>query len=506
MARKKKTGGKEEKDNGNDKSKPVKKATDHSQISELVFNHAPTNEHGVTGASTRWSLNSIRGKLRTRYSGWEEIEQAMKDQAQAAIASADNNGTGADWENAEDRLRHEMDRQKNDRYTANDRRTQHFDRRDNEARHEDFLYYQNITNRNARSRMLDPIKRQAAEKERQGRRHAYKLELCLGQDYDHFDWLHDLLEYYDNRGIADSDYRKGRTDRLSNWIPEKERRYPPVLGPGDLHLWTPRRRRVACGLRPRNNDPYDEAGDAEIDEDGKFDDEAPTVPPIDRSGEAVDDHGLYLNSKGDQELGPLVFELDNAAIEQERNRIDSKAKHADDDAVVEATHNARRLREKGKYAGTRPNTSNIRIRRGQEGEGITEDRWREIQTAAGLFIAAKETSWDWLTSYDCLDRVDQNEMPGIIATSAVRETADLDDDYDLVHEMTDPTESDAAAPPARAAAPKAAKSKRKGKKRKNRSDDDSTTTNRPNKKRKTGNDNAQKIEYPYQRSEFWQRK
>ncbi|KAF1911465.1 hypothetical protein BDU57DRAFT_533567 [Ampelomyces quisqualis] len=172
---------------------------------------------------------------------------------------------------------------------------------------------------------------------------------------------------------------EAEADRLGNTITAKDRLCPPRLGPQDLHLWTPLWRRDPVGLS--------------------------------RYG-------------GNDELERMAFNLDLAAIETER------LKYAGEE------HSMRRVQQRDAYGRIRPNTSNIQMQ--GSGESRTaHDRWREIQTDQGLFIAAKETSWDWLTSYDCLDRVGRHDQLIVIPTSAVRDLQppDPNDGHDGEYDM-----------------------------------------------------------------------
>jgi hypothetical protein len=88
------------------------------------------------------------------------------------------------------------------------------------------------------------------------------------------------------------------------------------------------------------------------------------------------------------------------------------------------------------------------VRHTQDGP-IVENKWRNIQTVEGLFIAAKESSWDWLTSYDCLDRVGRHDMPTVAPTSAVRDEppSDSDGDDDMIWTRDYPSDDDRDLPP-----------------------------------------------------------
>jgi hypothetical protein len=79
----------------------------------------------------------------------------------------------------------------------------------------------------------------------------------------------------------------------------------------------------------------------------------------------------------------------------------------DGDVLEYNSHAERRAAEKQRYWSEgnetlgRPSTSNER----QNGEGEYAESFGQIRTEQGVFIAAKETSQDWLTSYDCLGKL-----------------------------------------------------------------------------------------------------
>ncbi|KAI4624694.1 hypothetical protein J4E83_004370 [Alternaria metachromatica] len=166
------------------------------------------------------------------------------------------------------------------------------------------------------------------------------------------------------------------------------------LGPGDLHLWTPPWRRVPVGLR-------EEAATEDLERE-------------------LED--------------PIRIRVNEEAIEARREEFENIV---DDDVDLEyRTHTERRAAELEAYADTRPSTANIFVRTNAEGGQIDEDRFRRIQTASGVFLAALESSHDWLTSYDCLGLVKICGIPEHFETSAVRDedrfydSPDEDEDFD----------------------------------------------------------------------------
>ncbi|KAF2844782.1 hypothetical protein T440DRAFT_547119 [Plenodomus tracheiphilus IPT5] len=109
-----------------------------------------------------------------------------------------------------------------------------------QARLEDFLYYQNANNRWDRLRVLDPDKKERADAERLQRQRPYILD--AESDKQYHKWLHLVLDTYDMRGVGGDAYRQGNKDALGNDGPAG------LVGPNDLHLWTPRNRRLPVGL------------------------------------------------------------------------------------------------------------------------------------------------------------------------------------------------------------------------------------------------------------------
>jgi hypothetical protein len=244
---------------------------------------------------------------------------------------------------------------------------------------EDWLFYQDFSNRRTRMRLLDRDLRKAVEAERLRRRTPWKF----GGDGDYLDWLHSLLELYDSRDIGGQGYRQGLQGHLGNQIEKKKKGKQeaalPVVGPSELHLWTPRYRRRLVGLRPLTSDD----GDGDVPDD-------------------------FESNR---------FELDEDAIEAKRAETEKKRDTKTKDLEFD-THEARRRNEIETYKnGSRPDTSGTRVIHTSSGT-VVEYRWGQIRTEYGLFISAKESSWDWRTSYDCLGPVMAGWFP---ETSAIRD-------------------------------------------------------------------------------------
>lgn len=155
----------------------------------------------------------------------------------------------------------------------------------------------------------------------------------------------------------------------------------PLVGPGELHLWTPNHRRQLVGLRP-----------SILSDD--------------------DDEDAW------QHFEPHRFKLDDAAIEEKRAAIEKQSDTETQELEIN-THGARRCHEVARYKDNRPDTSGERMINTSNGV-VVENRWGQIRTEQGLFISAKESSWDWRSSYDCLGPVMSGWFP---ETSAIRDEA-----------------------------------------------------------------------------------
>ncbi|KAL1794458.1 hypothetical protein ACET3X_007879 [Alternaria dauci] len=268
-----------------------------------------------------------------------------------------------------------------------DRKNKRFDREKGHAEHdamtdaqeslEDWLYFHDSSKRRRRLRLLSPEGRKLAEQERFQRGTAYKLE-ASGKDSGHYDWVHSLLELYDSRDIGGQNYKQGLHDRLGNSVENsKNGSTSPVVGPDELHMWTPNYRRRLVGLRaPEEDDDSDTSKDIE----------------------------------------PTHFRLNKAAIEARRAAVEKKSDMKTQNLEFD-THEARCRHQVKTYGNSRPDTSADRMTNTLNGVAA-ENRWGEIRTEQGLFISARESSWDWRTSYDCLGPVVSGWFP---ETSAIRD-------------------------------------------------------------------------------------
>jgi hypothetical protein len=129
-------------------------------------------------------------------------------------------------------------------------------------------------------------------------------------------------------------------------------------------------------------------------------------------------------------LDPRRVNLNLEDIEMRRSKLESRRFTTPEDADLDYdNHTERRRREIARFEGSRPNTLALSFIKSAEGVEL-QDRWGDMRTEQGLFIAARESSWDWLTSYDCLDKVRTIDYPRILPISAVRDEPPSDDDDD----------------------------------------------------------------------------
>jgi hypothetical protein len=96
-----------------------------------------------------------------------------------------------------------------------------------QRRLEDFLFYQDSSRRWKRWRAIDPTERSAWQAERRAMRVPYQLLSGPRGEDDYVDWLHSLLDYFDERGIGDPMYKEGLNDQWGN---RKEERAVPEVG------------------------------------------------------------------------------------------------------------------------------------------------------------------------------------------------------------------------------------------------------------------------------------
>ena len=430
-------------------------------LDELGFSHADAREDGGRYPAIDYTLRKIVKYLRDRVNetrenrdtaelqrytydiatlqqevadanqAYEDAKQAERDARTRVGFSPATKTAKAVSETLKNRLKRVQELQRANGFDRAVRESDHVGLVGAQSRLEDFLYFQETIRRWKRHRIIDAEQRVQLEAERLGRKDSYMLA-SDGKDVGHFDWLHSLLEQFDSRGIGDQRYKQGWHDSIGNRIvPYDKQPEPPVVGWQDLHLWTPRYRRCPSGLPRRIN----------TDENG-----------VGRIEDGVEQFEYDTTHEPGDILEPVEIRLDVEGIEAKRKAIESKMVKAMDDqeAPEYKSHTARREAELALYANTRPNTSGFRLSRSSK-DVVAEEPWHKIRTDQGLFIAAKESSWDWLTSYDCLDKV----RPGVILTefpeSAVRDEPDyiLDrgDDYDANDDIDLPETPEDENPP-----------------------------------------------------------
>jgi hypothetical protein len=140
----------------------------------------------------------------------------------------------------EDRMKRLEEFEVNKTFYSGNRQLEHDQFSWAQRRLEDFLFYQDSSRRWKRWRAIDPTERSAWQAERRAMRVPYQLLSGPGGEDDYADWLHSLLNYFDERGIGDPTYKEGFSDQRGN---RKKERAKPEVGPEELHLWTPRYRR-----------------------------------------------------------------------------------------------------------------------------------------------------------------------------------------------------------------------------------------------------------------------
>ncbi|CAE6996264.1 hypothetical protein PTNB85_04901 [Pyrenophora teres f. teres] len=260
--------------------------------------------------------------------------------------------------------------------TAYERRNVHNDLAADQSLLEDFLYYQIAEHRRSRLRVLrDGITGNDAK----------------GKPRGNAKFPHDspetfrrgMLNYYDQRRIGGPEHRSGLTNWVGNVVetPSTDPRRH-LVRPNELHLWTPayRRRPVGLGVTPEENET------------------------------------IVANEPT----------LDEEAIARRWEEIETR--NIPDEGVTYNTHMERREAERERYhvegngGFTRPTTSTILVRDGPNGEE-TVDSFRKIQTREGIFISARESSYDWRTSYDSLGPV-KSGFHSQFTLSEERETID----------------------------------------------------------------------------------
>ncbi|KAH4195330.1 hypothetical protein HBH70_187850 [Parastagonospora nodorum] len=424
-------------------------ATAPLNIPRLEFTRQYTNDDGSPGAREVYYWTAMKKYLKDQQSAMERTRSNWTKQVQWDLLDigglqAEFNRTKGAYENALDAEKEAAKAQgkkshggrsddakaakaahepfktrlakvkavtRNGRSSREVRSDEHYRLAGAQWRLEDFLYYQDSMRRWKRWRYLnpDPAERAAYEAERSRTRISYKLQ-ATGGDGGYEDWMRYMLNYYDRREIGGQRYQSGHVDRLGNVLRDLgTTTQRPQIGSEELHMWTPRPRRWHSGLPPRIG----------VDENGV--------------GEMIDGveqfHYADHPREGDINL-PINLNLNLEEIEKERSKHDDVLlKDSVEKGLGYATHTERRELETARFAGSRPSTLALNSIRSFEGAPYA-DRWGEMRTDQGLFIAAKELSWDWLTSFDCLDKVRPADYPTILPISAVRDEILSSDDDD----------------------------------------------------------------------------
>ncbi|KAH9874746.1 hypothetical protein IAQ61_003936 [Plenodomus lingam] len=241
--------------------------------------------------------------------------------------------------------------------------------------YEDFLFYQNSTHRRQRTWR---VKRQ---RDRKGvaRRKSKGPKLYPYNVADKFVKI--TLDHYDKLRIGGQEYQAGLLDAFGRKL-ETTTVALPQIGPAELHLWTPRYRRLPVGLgrplldREHVDDPQSLVLDLAEIEERRVDVEK--NPSSACTGGSMPLYSNHSERRATQR------------VEMQKREDDTRVYHGQSPWRIEDYH-------------LRPSTSQMRL----QGR-ITprhQERFQEIQGQNGLFIAAKESSFDWHTSYDCLGLV-----------------------------------------------------------------------------------------------------
>ncbi|KAH9882191.1 hypothetical protein J1614_001363 [Plenodomus biglobosus] len=233
------------------------------------------------------------------------------------------------------------------------------------AHYEDFLFYQNSAHRTGRTHKSSPNNHRP-------RLNPYHVE-------DPF--VGKTLDHYDSTRIGGREYQMGRLDASGREILAPTRGLPSIR-PADLHLWTPRYRHplVGTGCSIQDRESVYNPRPLRLD-----------VAAIERR---------RLNIEGSPSKACTVGSMPDYESHNDRRKMQQIE-------LLKRENEAREIRGQSPLAedhNLRPSTSQMRLEK-SGGETYHRERFEEIQTKEGLFIAAKESSFDWLTSYDCLGLV-----------------------------------------------------------------------------------------------------
>lgn len=318
------------------------------------FNAARTNDERAIPVKKLNSDDDIQN-LHTRYKSLEigsgpkgkrnKIEDDSSKIAKKSYNAAKNYSRGGGW------------------IEILTRRTDTLIKRDLEgrwisARLEDFLYYQNTVHRSWRVAIFEP-KNNADEQARiavprKPRRRRERQDL-YSLSYKSFQiaWVYALLNYYDEKQV-------GVRERAED--AEFYRRLENVP-PDELHLWTPRTRRM-------------------------------------------------IGREDKMEIVPIDIDLE--ALEKRRQEVENVTGNLPSDPTM--NHSKRRRDIGGRPGRDLPSTAG----------DIERFTMRNTFTEAGLWISAAETSDDWVTSYDYMGPavtscIRNDSLPGLDEESEARE-------------------------------------------------------------------------------------
>lgn len=254
---------------------------------------------------------------------------------------------------------------------------------------EDFLYYQNRRHRLQRAGIINDEEGKSPSKAVKGAG-LFAYEISTG-------FARATLDYYDDRRMGLNELWQG--SEYSKNCPSKLSKEEVIFGPTDLHLWTPQHRRELVGVGIRRHDPDNVRGPAQISLD---------LSNIEKRRDEIECRPSQACTEG------TMPSYNNHSERRENQRIYAFEK-AQEVLKIKKKSNRSRL-----HCSLRPTTSQMRLEK--KGKVIThKERFNEIQEETGLFIAAKESSFDWLTSYDCLGSVEHGYTVDVHSEGSLRD-------------------------------------------------------------------------------------
>jgi hypothetical protein len=317
-----------------------------------------------------------------------------------------------------------------------------------QANMEDFLYYQNQANRWQRH---DTMEKDEVLRNKDGDRMPPPKKRALYSLLG-LTWMNDtrrILDRFDQLETGSIAHRTGLKDGNGKLVKETHMR--KLVPPQELRLWTPPTRRAPGGLRitPLEQPNYD--------------------PVLD----------LEAIATRQQEVDSIQNTTEGVQYSNHNDRRQAE--------LMSRDRNQRRHPTSGTFPGV-----------GVDGK-VTLNRFGGIQTDQGLFISALESSHDWRTSYDHLDRV-KSGIQVDFEVSAVREMIDGPPFEEVADNNKKGKEK--VSPPTKRGGRSAAKRGGRGNsaKRAKTGTDDEAGTNELRKIPKV----VAEIDYPYESSEFAQ--